>query len=131
MYPNYVTIICCVSLDLGSLRNFSEEELDFATRSFSQLVGKGSFGCVYKGVMQHIPVAVKVMDPVRWLNRYYYCYNIHVHVHTFSSESTAGHQPHNICDRSASSYKVSLCLFYVALYKSIPTHLQVPTSKPN
>ena len=58
--------------------NFSEE-LDFATQSFSQLVGKGSFGCIYKGVMQHISVAVKVMDPVSRVN--HKSYSIHVHIY--------------------------------------------------
>ena len=50
---------------LGTLREFTEEEVGVATQSFTRLVGKGSFGSVYKGEIQHIPVAVKVIDPVR------------------------------------------------------------------
>lgn len=46
------------------VREFSERELDAATGSFSDLVGKGSFGSVYRGMLQHTPVAVKLMDPV-------------------------------------------------------------------
>ena len=35
-----------------SLREFSEEELNVATNCYSELVGKGSFGSVYKGAIQ-------------------------------------------------------------------------------
>ena len=32
------------------------------------VVGRGAFGCVYKGVCDHTPVAVKVIDPVSFRN---------------------------------------------------------------
>ena len=34
------------------------------TKDFSELIGRGSFGTVYKGVVGHTEVAVKVIDPV-------------------------------------------------------------------
>ena len=43
------------------------------TQSFSELVGKGSFGRVYRGLLQHISVAVRVLDPV----------GIIIHVYTY------------------------------------------------
>ena len=45
-------------------REFSEEEVCDATNSFSEVIGKGPFGCVYKGECGHIPIAVKVINPV-------------------------------------------------------------------
>ena len=32
------------------VREFSEQELETATKSFSELLGNGSFGSVYKGI---------------------------------------------------------------------------------
>ena len=46
------------------VREFSEQELETATKSFSELLGNGSFGSVYKGMLQHTHIAVKVMKPV-------------------------------------------------------------------
>ncbi|KAG9450776.1 hypothetical protein H6P81_010741 [Aristolochia fimbriata] len=50
-----------------SLRHFGYEELESATLGFSHkaLLGKGSHGCVYKGVLDNgkLPVAVKVSTP--------------------------------------------------------------------
>lgn len=34
------------------------------TGGFSEVVGRGSFGCVYRGMCGHTAVAVKVIDPV-------------------------------------------------------------------
>ena len=70
---NYYTIVIiyiasqyCPSPIAGfsTVREFQEDEVDLATRSYSDVVGKGSFGCVYKGSLNHIPIAVKVLDPV-------------------------------------------------------------------
>ena len=49
---------------LCHLRNFSTDEIGVITKHFSELVGRGSFGTVYKGVVGHTEVAVKVIDPV-------------------------------------------------------------------
>lgn len=40
------------------------EELALATKNYAELVGKGGFGKVYRGVFCHQDVAVKQLDPV-------------------------------------------------------------------
>ena len=47
-----------------NLREFTEEDLIRATDSFSTLIGKGSCGNVFKGTLQHIAIAVKLIEPV-------------------------------------------------------------------
>ena len=46
------------------LREFTEADLGKMTEEFSNVIGRGSFGCVYKGMFEHTPVAVKVINPV-------------------------------------------------------------------
>lgn len=48
----------------GGVREFTETDLAAATKSYSELIGKGAFGSVYKGTIAQTSVAVKVMDPV-------------------------------------------------------------------
>jgi hypothetical protein len=50
---------------LQGLREFSSAEILGATANFSELVGKGGFGKVYKGNYHHSCVAVKVLNTVR------------------------------------------------------------------
>ena len=49
----------------NQLREFTAEEIGAMTVQFSEVVGRGPFGCVYKGTLGHTAVAVKVIDPVR------------------------------------------------------------------
>ena len=50
---------------LTAIREFSENELSRATNGYKERVGKGAFGTVFKGTLQHTTVAIKVLDPVR------------------------------------------------------------------
>jgi hypothetical protein len=48
----------------SQLREFSAEEVGVMTKQFSDMVGRGSFGTVYKGEIEgHTQVAVKLIDP--------------------------------------------------------------------
>ncbi|XP_022962556.1 probable LRR receptor-like serine/threonine-protein kinase At3g47570 [Cucurbita moschata] len=52
----------------GQHEMVSYDELRLATENFSEqhLIGKGSFGSVYKGILkQDVPVAIKVLDVIR------------------------------------------------------------------
>ena len=106
-----------------TVREFTEAELDSATNSFSNIVGKGSFGCVYQGSLQHVPVAVKVMDPI--------CPTISLgSAYTYTcmfTESSAGDQSSHFCGRSAGTYKVCVsCRCCQVLLYAV---LQVATSE--
>ena len=46
------------------LREFSGEDVGMITKAFSEMVGRGSFGIVYKGEVGLTKVAVKLIDPV-------------------------------------------------------------------
>ena len=46
------------------LREFNGEDVGMITKPFSEMVGRGSFGTVYKGEVGHTKVAVKLIDPV-------------------------------------------------------------------
>ena len=46
------------------MREFSEEELNSATNGYQNRV-KGAFGAVFRGTVQHVSIALKVLDPVR------------------------------------------------------------------
>ena len=64
-----IRIVCrsdrCVYIIVTSqLREFSEADLDAMTGGFQTMIGRGSFGSVYKGVYGHTAVAVKVIEPV-------------------------------------------------------------------
>ena len=48
----------------NQLREFTEEDLKRMTNDFTDVVGRGAFGCVYRGIVDHTPVAVKVINPV-------------------------------------------------------------------
>ena len=53
---------CSMLLSLSLyLREFSGEDV---TKAFSEMVGRGSFGTVYKGEIGLTKVAVKLIDPV-------------------------------------------------------------------
>ena len=60
----FIKILCISGLVLSQLREFSEAELEEITGGFKEIVGQGSFGCVYRGVCKHTAVAIKVLDPV-------------------------------------------------------------------
>ena len=55
-------LIICTALQ--QLREFSAEEVGSLTNQYSEMLGQGSFGIVYKGEVGHTRVAVKVIDPV-------------------------------------------------------------------
>ena len=55
-------LIICTALQ--QLREFSAEEVGSLTNQYSEMLGRGSFGIVYKGEVGHTRVAVKVIDPV-------------------------------------------------------------------
>ena len=48
------------------LREFTAEEIGTKTAQFSEVVGRGSFGCD-KGALGHTAVAVKVIEPVHYI----------------------------------------------------------------
>ena len=67
-----VSEVCCETnskLQVGmkcvpvtGIREFTGAEIETDTCGFQQLVGTGAFGSVYKGSLQHVDVAVKVLD---------------------------------------------------------------------
>lgn len=44
---------------------FSSSELECATENFSSSlkIGEGGFGCVFRGILRNMPVAIKVLKP--------------------------------------------------------------------
>ena len=46
------------------MREFSEEELNSVTNGYQNRVSKGTFGAVFRRTVQHVSIAVKVVDPV-------------------------------------------------------------------
>ena len=59
-------LYCVIPIVPSQLREFSEVDLEQMTEGYSTTIGQGSFGTVYKGVCDHIPVAVKVINLVSW-----------------------------------------------------------------
>ena len=60
----------CITLVINSsieMREFSEEELNSVTNGYQNKVSKRTFGAVFRGTVQHVSIAVKVVDPVRFL----------------------------------------------------------------
>ena len=55
------------------LREFNGEDVGMITKAFSEMVGRGSFGTVYKGEVGHTKVAVKLIDPVSVCSMCYFC----------------------------------------------------------
>ena len=55
-------ISCNIPADGGCEHN--APELVASTDNFSTLIGKGGFGSIYKGELNHITAAVKVLDKV-------------------------------------------------------------------
>ena len=51
---------------IGSEMTFSKEELLSATDDLCQknIIGRGGFGCVYRGMLRHAQVAVKLLSEV-------------------------------------------------------------------
>jgi hypothetical protein len=45
--------------------DLSPSELEFASKNFSSslMIGEGAFGCVYRGVLTNMTVAIKVLKP--------------------------------------------------------------------
>ena len=48
-----------------AVREFSDTEILTSTSDFEELVGKGGFGDVYKGIYHGTPIAVKRLHGVR------------------------------------------------------------------
>ena len=65
---------CSIPTVPNELREFTEADLGNMTEDFSNVIGRGSFGCVYKGIYEHTPVAVKVINPVGFFCTHNYNY---------------------------------------------------------
>ena len=46
---------------------FTEAEIEATTGNYHVVGGKGAFGTVYKGSLQHMPIVVKLLDPENYL----------------------------------------------------------------
>ena len=51
---------------IACVREFSSEKVKTTTGDLLVSVGKGSFGTVYRGKFNHLPVAIKVLSAVSW-----------------------------------------------------------------
>ena len=57
----------------GYIREFTPDEVKAATEEFSDKVGKGGFGTVYRGTFKYLPVAVMVLNRIMWCHVYNNC----------------------------------------------------------
>ena len=73
VYLNNIIII-----SQGTNMVIDGDALKAATDNFSDIVGRGGFGVVYRGSYHHVDVAVKVLNKVMRL--YDYIYRVHVAV---------------------------------------------------
>ena len=55
------------------MREFSEDDILKATDGYKNIIGKGAFGVVYRGELQHTAIAVKVLNPVSFIVLCYSC----------------------------------------------------------
>ena len=53
---------CIVDTFPASARKFSSREIEESTTSFNDLIGKGAFGKVYRGIYHGTAIAVKVLN---------------------------------------------------------------------
>ena len=92
-------LIICTALQ--QLREFSAEEVGSLTNQYSEMLGRGSFGIVYKGEVGHTRVAVKVINPVSA------SFNNDCGA-TKRSESTERYRARDFCGRVGCAHKVHL-----------------------
>ena len=100
-------LIICTALQ--QLREFSAEEVGSLTNQYSEMLGRGSFGIVYKGEVGHTRVAVKVIDPVSasFNNDCGASFNNDCGA-TKRSESTERYRARDFCGRVGCAHKVHL-----------------------
>ena len=95
-------LIICTALQ--QLREFSAEEVGSLTNQYSEMLGQGSFGIVYKGEVGHTRVAVKVIDPVSAS----FNNDCGATKAFLRSESTERYRARDFCDRVGCAHKVHL-----------------------
>ena len=55
---------CAVMFIVGLKMMITDEEIKTVTNDFSNLIGRGGFGSVYRGRYKHVEVAVKILSKV-------------------------------------------------------------------
>ena len=64
MHTQYHLLNVHVHVHVGCVREFTAEEVKVATDDFTNEIGRGGFGTVFRGTLKHLAVAVKVLNKV-------------------------------------------------------------------